>query len=121
MTAGELLRTVRRRHGLSQAQLAARGRTSQAAISRIERGQVSPSVATLARLLDLMGEELTLDATPIDYGHDRTLFAQNAREVAREADRPAGELVARDEANRERLPRPRLVARVGLTAPRKTG
>jgi transcriptional regulator with XRE-family HTH domain len=68
MTAGELLRTVRRRHGLSQAQLAARARTSQAAISRIERGQVSPSVATLTTLLDLIGEELALDATPIDYG-----------------------------------------------------
>jgi transcriptional regulator with XRE-family HTH domain len=74
MTAGELLRTVRRRHGLTQAQLAARARTSQAAISRIERGLVSPSVATLANLLDLMGEELELDATAIDYGHDATLF-----------------------------------------------
>ena len=76
MDPGELLRTVRRRHGLSQAQLAARARTSQAAISRIERGQVSPSVDTLARLLDLMGEELSLDASPIDYGHDRTLFEE---------------------------------------------
>ena len=77
MTAAELLSTVRRRHGLSQAQLAARARTSQAAISRIERGQVSPSVATLTTLLDLMGEELALDAMPIDYGHDRTLLRQN--------------------------------------------
>jgi transcriptional regulator with XRE-family HTH domain len=73
MEAAELLRTVRRRHGLTQAQLAARARTSQAAISRIERGLVSPSVATLATLLDLMGEELALEARPIDYGHDVTL------------------------------------------------
>ena len=73
MTPGELLRTVRRRHGLTQQQLAARARTSQAAISRIERDLVSPSVATLATLLDLMGEELRLDAEPIDYGHDVTL------------------------------------------------
>jgi transcriptional regulator with XRE-family HTH domain len=70
---GELLRRVRVRHGLTQSQLAARARTSQAAISRIERGLVSPSVATLAQLLDLMGDELVLDAEPIDYGHDRTL------------------------------------------------
>ena len=77
MEASELLRTVRRRHGLTQGQLAARARTSQAAISRIERGLVSPSVATLAQLLDLMGEELMLDASPIDYGHDRTLLRQN--------------------------------------------
>ena len=75
--AGELLRTVRRRHGLTQRQLADRARTSQAAISRIERGVVSPTVDTLATLLDLMGEEIGLDATPIDYGHDRTLNASN--------------------------------------------
>lgn len=77
MTPGELLREVRRRHGLTQRQLAARARTSQAAISRIERDLVSPSVATLATLLDLMGEELTLGAEPIDYGFDRTLLRQN--------------------------------------------
>jgi transcriptional regulator with XRE-family HTH domain len=75
--AGELLREVRRRHGLTQRQLAARARTSQAAISRIERGLVSPSVETLARLLDLMGEELRLDAQPIDYGFDVSLLQRN--------------------------------------------
>ncbi len=76
MTAGELLRETRRRHGLTQAQLAARARTSQAAISRIERDVVSPSVATLAQLLDLMGEELKVSAEPIDYGFDVTLNQQ---------------------------------------------
>ena len=74
--AGALLRDVRRRHGLTQAQLAARARTSQAAISRIERGLVSPSVVTLAQLLDRMGEELKLSAERIDYGHDVTLNRQ---------------------------------------------
>lgn len=76
MTPGELLRDARRRHGLTQRQLAARARTSQAAISRVERDLVSPSVATLANWLDLMGEELSLAAEPIDYGHDRTLNQQ---------------------------------------------
>lgn len=81
MTAAELLREVRRRHGLTQRQLADRARTSQAAISRIERGLVSPSVATLTTLLGLMGEQLVLAGEPIDYGHDRTLIAQTrARE-----------------------------------------
>ena len=84
MTAGELLREVRRRHGLTQAQLAARARTSQAAISRIERGLVSPSVATLAELLDLMGEELTLAASPIDYGLDITLIRENLKRTPEE-------------------------------------
>ena len=82
-TPGQLLRDARRRHGLSQQQLAIRARTSQAAISRIERGLVSPSVAMLAQLLDLMGEELVLEAHAIDYGHDRTLLRENlARSVS---------------------------------------
>ncbi len=77
MTPGELLREARRRHGVTQEQLAARARTSQAAISRIERDVVSPSVSTLTTLLDLLGEELELAASPIDYGHDRTLIRRN--------------------------------------------
>ena len=68
---------MRRRHGLTQRQLADRARTSQAAISRIERGVVSPTAVTVTSLLDLMGEELELGATPLDYGHDRTLLQQN--------------------------------------------
>jgi transcriptional regulator with XRE-family HTH domain len=77
VTPGELLRDARRRHGLTQAQLAARARTSQAAVSRIERDQVSPSVATLASLLHLLGDELVLSAQEVDWGHDRTLLRQN--------------------------------------------
>jgi transcriptional regulator with XRE-family HTH domain len=77
MTAAELLRETRRRHGVTQAQLAARARTSQAAISRIERGLVSPTVETLATLLDLMGDELSLGTEPIDYGHDRAMIRNN--------------------------------------------
>jgi transcriptional regulator with XRE-family HTH domain len=84
MTAGRLLRDARRRHGLSQQQLADRARTSQAAISRIERDLVSPSVDTLAHLLDLLGEELALESRPIDYGHDVTLLAQNLRRTPSE-------------------------------------
>jgi transcriptional regulator with XRE-family HTH domain len=84
VTTGELLRDVRRRHGLTQAQLAARARTSQAAISRIERDRVSPTVETLRGLLDLMGEELVLEAAPIDYGHDRMLLRENLRRTPQE-------------------------------------
>ena len=78
---GALLAAVRKRHGLTQAQLAARAGTSQAAISRIERNLVSPSVSTLGQLLDRMGERLILDADQIDYGHDRTLHEQTLRET----------------------------------------
>ena len=71
------MREARRRHGLTQRQLAARARTSQAAISRIERGLVSPSVDTLAGLLWLMNERLVLGAEPVDWGHDATLNQSN--------------------------------------------
>ena len=84
MNAGQLLRESRLRHGLTQTQLAIRARTSQAAISRIERGLVSPTFEMLARLLDLVGEELQVSAKPIDYGHDRTLLAQNLERTVAE-------------------------------------
>jgi transcriptional regulator with XRE-family HTH domain len=71
--AGILLREARERHGLTQAQLAIRARTSQAAISRIERGLVSPTVETLEKLLAMVNEVLVLDARELDWGHDVTL------------------------------------------------
>ena len=77
MTAGSLLHDARRRHGLTQRQLAIRARTSQAAISRIERDLVSPSITTLAELLRLLDEELVLGTREIDWGHDRALIRQN--------------------------------------------
>jgi transcriptional regulator with XRE-family HTH domain len=62
---GDLLRDVRLRHGLDQRALARRAGTSQVQISRIERGQTSPSVETLARLLAVMGERLVLESEPV--------------------------------------------------------
>jgi transcriptional regulator with XRE-family HTH domain len=62
--AGALIREARGRHGISQQTLARRARTTQKQISRIERGDISPSVSTLARLLATMGERLELRAVP---------------------------------------------------------
>ena len=88
MTPGELLRSTRRKHGLTQRQLAIRARTSQAAISRIERDLVSPAVSTLAELLRLMNEELVLEAREVDWGHDVTLNRTNlSLTVAQRLDR----------------------------------
>lgn len=84
MTAGELVRAARERHGLTQKQLATRARTSQAAISRIERGIVSPSVETLEKLLAMVNEELVLAARAIDWGHDVTLLRQNLQRTPAE-------------------------------------
>lgn len=62
--ASSLIREARRRHGISQEKLARRAGTTQKQISRIEHGEVSPSVSTLSRLLAAMGERLELHATP---------------------------------------------------------
>lgn len=58
----ELLRDARDRAGLSQRELARRAGTSQAMVARIERGQQSPSVATLERLVRACGLELRVEA-----------------------------------------------------------
>jgi len=78
-TPGRLLREARRRHGVSQARLAARAGTTQSAISRIERDRVSPSVETLRELLYLLGEDLALGSEGRDSGIDATLNAGNLR------------------------------------------
>lgn len=72
MDPAALLAAARQRHGLDQRSLARRARTSQAQISRIERGEISPSFATLQRLLACMGEELRLAAAPMPHGNQPT-------------------------------------------------
>lgn len=62
--AGALIREARNRHGVSQQALARRARTTQKQISRIEGGEVSPSISTLSRLLGALGERLELRAMP---------------------------------------------------------
>jgi transcriptional regulator with XRE-family HTH domain len=64
VNAAMLIREVRMRHGLDQRALARRAGTSQGQISKIERGVVSPSIATVERLLGVMGERLQLSAVP---------------------------------------------------------
>jgi transcriptional regulator with XRE-family HTH domain len=76
---GTLLREARRRHGLSQARLAARAGTTQAAISRIERDQVSPSFETIRSLLSVLGEDLRVESVPRDSGIDRSLIRERMK------------------------------------------
>lgn len=63
---GLLVREARRRHKLDQAELARRLGTSQAAISRIERDLVSPSIETLNRIMEAMGETMVVSTTPLN-------------------------------------------------------
>jgi uncharacterized protein len=59
-----LIRKVRRRQGLSQAELALRAGTSQPVISAYEHGRRDPGFETLRRLVEAGGERLHLDAAP---------------------------------------------------------
>lgn len=70
MSIAELIRNTRERHGISQRSLAVRAGTDQAAISRIERGEICPSIETAERLLAAMGERLRLEAEPFRREHD---------------------------------------------------
>jgi transcriptional regulator with XRE-family HTH domain len=79
VSPGQVLVDARRRHGVSQAQLATRAGTKQSAISRIETGRVSPTFETLRNLLDLLGEELTIGAEHPDTGIDLSLNEGNLR------------------------------------------
>ena len=62
MKPAELVVATRRELGLSQRQLALRAGMTQAAVSRIERGKVSPSFLTLRELMLAMGREPELTA-----------------------------------------------------------
>jgi transcriptional regulator with XRE-family HTH domain len=58
LSVGQRLKELRERSGASQRELARRSGMSPASISAIELGKVSPSVETLKRLLDCLGETL---------------------------------------------------------------
>lgn len=57
LDSGLLLWTARSRAGLTQRELARRAGTAQSVVARIERGQTSPTITTLQRLLAAAGFE----------------------------------------------------------------
>lgn len=84
MAPGELIRTTRIRHGLSQERLALRAGTRQSAISRLERGEVSPTIETLELLLNAMGERLELGGAPLERRYDPLHRRANAERTPAE-------------------------------------
>src|SRR6266542_3918297 len=78
MNASVLLRGARSMSGLTQRELARSAGMPQAAVSRIERGVVSPMVDTLDRLLGQCGRELEAVERPT-YDVDRTLIRERLR------------------------------------------
>jgi transcriptional regulator with XRE-family HTH domain len=83
MDPAAIIKAVRRRHGLTQADLARLAGTSQPVISAYEHGRRDPSYETLRRIVEAGGEQLRLDAAlpPADLppatdlqGHARRLL-----------------------------------------------
>src|ERR1039457_3600976 len=62
MDAAMIIQTVRRRQGLTQAELARRAGTSQPVISAYEHGRRDPTYQTLRKLVEAGGERLHIDA-----------------------------------------------------------
>lgn len=74
--AAELVKSARKRSGLSQRELAIRAGTTQAAVSRIERGLEEPTVERLEQILAGMGWKPAIALEPIaehDYEPRRLL------------------------------------------------
>lgn len=65
MDAGGVIRTARERAGVSQRGLAVRAGTSQGYVSQVERGEVSPSVEAVARLLGCLGVRGRIETAPL--------------------------------------------------------
>lgn len=82
-----MIRDARQGAGLSQAELARRAGTSQAAVARYERGHAEPAVSTLARLLSACGRrlELATTAAPALAGLDASPLRRERRRLLERA------------------------------------
>lgn len=113
MTPGELIRSRRQANGLTQAQLALRAGSTQAAVSRLERDEVSPTFETVDRLLEVMGEDAEVRVRRREGDFDRARLAAlrlrapaERLELALSWNRLAGEVARAGRATR--------AARVGV-------
>jgi transcriptional regulator with XRE-family HTH domain len=104
VNAARILNMARRRAGLSQRELAERAGVPQPSISRIERGQVSPTVDTLERLIRACGMELEPIDRPGEDAVDRTLIWENLQLTPAQRARNAALDWARLEAFRRARP-----------------
>lgn len=63
---GQEIRAHRKRHGMTMADLAAAAEVSQGMLSKIENGQTSPSLSTIAALADALSVPVSGLFTPIE-------------------------------------------------------
>lgn len=105
-----MIRERRLVNGLTQRQLAIRAGSTQAAISRLENGELSPTFETVERLLAVMGEEADLHVSRGAGMHSRArVLSSRARPPAERLalaltwNKLAGRIGAAGSRARERL------------------
>jgi transcriptional regulator with XRE-family HTH domain len=76
MSGSEIVKMVRLRAGLTQAEVASRCGTTQSAIARIERGGSEPSVTRVESIARACGFDVNVSITPIDANEEET-FRRN--------------------------------------------
>ena len=74
-----MLKAARKGSGLTQAQLASRGGTSQATLSAYESGAKDPSASTFLRLLAAAGTRVEPKPAPVVVALPRRTAAERAR------------------------------------------
>ena len=86
MDADVLIRSARRRGGLTLRQLAARAGTSHSTLSAYEHGRTTPTVATLERILEAAGftADVRLEPTAFDDRVERGRELVQVLELAAE-------------------------------------
>lgn len=75
---GHVIYSARKARNLRQSDLAELSGVAQADISRIERGQIAPTVPTLLKLADALGVQIQFVLLP---GEDTATDADSVREV----------------------------------------
>lgn len=105
MNYGAALRRARLSAGMSQAEVAARARTSQSAVARYETGVASPSLGTLERLLGATGSSLVIGEARTGPTRGGGLGRSRAKLIAAARSHGVGDVrvfgsVARGEATR---------------------
>lgn len=78
MTAARMLKTARRRAGMTQRALAELTGIPQSLIARIERGTTVPRVDTFERLLQATGQDIEVEFR-LGQGVDRTIIRELLR------------------------------------------
>jgi transcriptional regulator with XRE-family HTH domain len=84
LDAPHLVRQSRIAAGLTQAELADRLGTTQAAVARLERPGANPTVGTLGRVLHALDRRLELSAPEVKPSIDETLLVETVHRTPAE-------------------------------------